>query len=63
MDIGRVAYEGYLASCGGKSIRGEELPGWADQAPEIRAHWRAAADAVTMYLDLLSGAAPVPPAD
>ena len=52
MDIGQVAYEGYLVSCDGKSIRGEELPDWDHQAPEIRGHWRAAADTVVMFLDL-----------
>jgi len=52
LDIGQVAYEGYVASCGGKSIRGEDLPSWADQDAAIRGHWRAAADAVTMFLAL-----------
>ena len=54
IDIGQVAYEGYFASCEGKSIRGEDLPSWADQDPAIRAHWRASADAVTMFLDLIA---------
>ncbi|MGH3220025.1 MAG: hypothetical protein ACRDPY_15195 [Streptosporangiaceae bacterium] len=44
--FGQAAYEAYVASCGGKSIRGEDLPAWADQSPEIRAHWEAAAEAV-----------------
>ncbi len=48
---GQVAYEGYLIDCGGKSIRGETLPSWSDQLPEIRAHWDAAAQAVADYLD------------
>jgi hypothetical protein len=52
MDLGQVAYEGYLVSCDGKSIRGEELPPWDGQAPELREHWRAAADAVKMFLEL-----------
>ena len=52
MDLGEVAYGAYLASCGGKSIRGEELPSWDDQTPEIREHWRAAADEVAEYLSL-----------
>jgi hypothetical protein len=39
---GQVAYEAYVKSCGGKSIRGEDLPSWQDQAPAIRAHWEAA---------------------
>ncbi len=52
IDIGQVAYEGYFASCDGKSIPGEELPSWYDQDPAIREHWRAAADAVSMFFDL-----------
>ncbi len=52
IDIGQVAYEGYLVSCDGKSIRGEQLPAWQDQAPGIREHWRAAADAVKMFLEM-----------
>ncbi len=59
IDIGQVAYEGYIASCGGKSIHGEDLPSWQDQAPAIREHWRAAADAVTMFL-ALAGSAETP---
>jgi hypothetical protein len=52
LDPGQVAYEGYYVSCDGKSIKGEKLPSWAAQAPEIRAHWRAAADAVLMMASL-----------
>ena len=52
MEPGQVAYEGYLVSCGRKSIHGEELPGWDGLAPEIRAHWRAAMDAVKMFSEL-----------
>jgi hypothetical protein len=48
LDLGQVAYEGYFASCQGKSIRGEDLPSWAAQDPAIREHWRVAADAVIM---------------
>lgn len=44
--FGQIAYEAYLESCGGKSIRGDDLPSWADQDPAIRAHWVAAAQAV-----------------
>jgi len=58
MDLGQVAYEGYRVSCDGKSIRGEELPSWDGQAPEIREHWRAAADAVKMFLELRPGLTP-----
>jgi hypothetical protein len=48
---GRVAYEAYVEHCGGKSVRGEDLPSWEDQAPEIRAHWeQAAARVIRAYL-------------
>lgn len=52
IDLGQVAYESYYVSCDGKSIRGEPLPSWAGQSPEIRAHWRAAADGVKMFLEM-----------
>lgn len=45
-DYGRVAYEAYLASCGGVSIRGEPLPDWDHQDDLIRGHWQAAGLAV-----------------
>lgn len=51
VDIGQVAYEGYCAMSDGKSlVSSEALPTWAEQAPEIRAAWRAAADAVLMFV-------------
>lgn len=43
---GQRAYEAYHDHCGGTSVRGEALPGWDDQADEIRHHWEAAAAAV-----------------
>lgn len=46
---GQRAYEAYAEHCGGKSVHGEDLPGWDDQAPEIRDHWHAAASAVLGY--------------
>lgn len=52
MDLGQVAYEGYRVSCDGKSIRGEELLSWDAQDAKIREHWRAAADAVKLFLEL-----------
>lgn len=45
-DFGQIAYEAYVRSCGGKSIRGDDLPTWEDQDPAIRVHWDAAAQAV-----------------
>lgn len=40
---GQRAYEAYHAHCGGKSVHGDELPSWDEQADEIRDHWHAAA--------------------
>lgn len=45
-DFAKIAYEAYVKSCGGKSVRGDALPSWEEQKPEIRAHWDAAAQAV-----------------
>ncbi len=48
--LGQAAYEAYAASCGGKSIHGEDLPSWGDQDPAIREHWCAAAEGVLAEL-------------
>lgn len=45
-DMAKVAYEAYVQSCGGVSVKGDPLPTWEDQRPEIRQHWDAAAQAV-----------------
>lgn len=43
LDYGRIAYEAYFKTCGGKSlISGAPLPSYDDQRPEIRAAWEAA---------------------
>ena len=55
MTDGQIAYEAYVDHCGGKSIRGEELPDWDHQHAEIRAHWEAAAEAVLRAQDGVSG--------
>ena len=52
--FGQIAYEAYVESCGGKSIRGEDLPSWEDQDPAIQAHWIAAGKAAA-EADWLSG--------
>lgn len=45
--LGQIAYEGYCASTGGKSlISGDTLPPFADLKPEIQQAWQAAALAV-----------------
>jgi len=53
IDLGRIAYEGYCLQADGHSlVSGKALPTWEKQSPEIRASWRAAADAVFMWLEL-----------
>lgn len=51
IEVGEIAYEAYRRSCGGKSVRGDELPDWENLPYSIRIHWEAAghavADAVT----------------
>ncbi len=47
--LGRIAYEAYSASVGGKSVTGQKLPSWDEQVTdkhEIAAAWCAAAQAV-----------------
>jgi hypothetical protein len=47
--LAQAAYEAYRQTVGGRSaITGDELPTWAQQRPDIREAWRAAADAVIM---------------
>lgn len=53
MDAGQVAYEGYRVYAEGRSlVTGDDLPEWHGLAPEVRAAWRAAADAVVMWLHM-----------
>lgn len=51
-ELAQVAYEAYVDSCGGVSVRGDTLPAWDEQAPEIRQHWDAAVQAVVAELML-----------
>jgi hypothetical protein len=48
---GQIAYEAYWMSCHGISLRGEALPPWSEQHPDLQAHWNSAAQAVADYLD------------
>ena len=58
---GGLAYDAYYRHCQGKSIRGETLPAWDGQDPAIRAHWYAAANAVSQVAeDEASGSLPRP---
>lgn len=43
---GQIAYEAYYEDCGGKSIRGEDLPPWGALPPVIEHHWEVAGSAV-----------------
>jgi hypothetical protein len=46
--LGRIAYEAYSEAVDGKSVRGEALPSWDEQAeknPHVAAAWCAAAQA------------------
>lgn len=44
--LGQVAYEAYAVKVGNKSVKGDTLPSWDDQKPEIKAAWDAAGQAV-----------------
>jgi hypothetical protein len=47
IELGRVAYDGYLSASGGKSlVSGAPLPSFEEQPAEIKAAWIAAANAV-----------------
>lgn len=49
---GKVAYEGYRVSSGGRSlVSGVTLPEWTDLTPEIREAWTSAADSVLAARD------------
>jgi hypothetical protein len=44
MPLGQIAYEGYLESCGGRSlISGALLPTWEMQEARIQKAWELAA--------------------
>lgn len=45
--LGQIAYEGYCADSGGKSlVSGAQLPTWSALVPEIQHAWSASASAV-----------------
>jgi hypothetical protein len=48
---GQIAYDAYANDCDWRSIKGDPLPAWGDQSPEIRAHWDAAGRALVAYLE------------
>lgn len=49
-DLGAIAYEAYSREAGGVSLAtGDALPEWTDVPTDIRAAWRAAAEAVRWH--------------
>lgn len=51
MEAGQMAYEGYRTYSDCRSpVTGVWLPEWHEQTEDIRAAWRAAADAVVMWM-------------
>lgn len=44
--LGEIAYNAYCARVGWKSVRGERLPTFVTQKPEVASAWIAAAKAV-----------------
>jgi hypothetical protein len=49
--LGELAYAAYCEAVGYKSVRGDTLPGWADQDERLQEAWDAAAEAVADYLE------------
>lgn len=45
-ELGRVAYEAYCQSVGGKSVQGETLPPYEELSFEVSTAWVASARAV-----------------
>lgn len=45
--LGKLAYDAYCANRGWKSVRGEPLPQFDQQSPELQAAWEEAANAVS----------------
>lgn len=54
-ELGRVAYDGYCKARNWKSIRGEPLPHFEQQAPELQEAWIEAAKAVSRAIALVTG--------
>jgi len=48
--LGQIAYDAYCEARNWKSIRGEPLPHFRQQAPDIIAAWEKAADAVAIAI-------------
>ena len=51
LDIGRVAFEAYAKSVGGKTWDGKDIPAWETVGKVVQDGWRSAAVAVSQYLN------------
>lgn len=49
--LGKIAYDAYCEARGWKSVRGEPLPQFGEQSPELQEAWEKAADAVRICVD------------
>jgi hypothetical protein len=48
MTYGEIAYNAYCEARGWKSVRGEPLPKFKEQTPDLQAAWEKAAHAVAI---------------
>jgi hypothetical protein len=48
--LGKIAYEAYCKARDWKSVKGEPLPHFEAQSPELQAAWCHAADAVSDFI-------------
>ena len=53
--LGEAAYNAYCDSVGWKSVKGEALPKWNDQSPDLQKAWIAAALAAVKLSKGLEG--------
>jgi len=51
LDIGRIAFEAYAESVGGKTYDGKDIPKWESVGKTVQDGWRHAAVAVSQYLN------------
>ncbi len=47
-DVGKLGYEAYASSTGGKTFDGRDMPTWEDLPERIQRAWYAAASAIIM---------------
>ena len=51
LDIGRIGFEAYSVSVGGKTYDGKDIPKWEDVGQRVQDAWRAAGIAILQYID------------